>query len=189
MENNNFINKLYSFILCFIPWNYNNPIKVNVPPIIPENNSIQKITALNNNLNSFNSNNSLNSLNSLSSLNEYIRILIIDDSIVFCKIFKHQLEYDGCYVDIITNSEDAYIFLKDNICNYDILVVDIFMPYIYGTSLIKQIRTEIKNNIPIIVLSSIPEFKNEVLDLGANLFFEKGYPINELKNYIANLIS
>jgi len=112
----------------------------------------------------------------------------VDDSVVFSKILKHQLECDGCQVDTITNGEDAYFLLKNRIFTYDILIIDVFMPYMYGTQLIKQIRTEMKNKIPIIVLSSIPEFGQEVLDLGANLFFEKGYPINALKHNIVNLL-
>jgi hypothetical protein len=46
----------------------------------------------------------------------------------------------------------------------------------------------LKNITPIIALSSIPEFGQEALNLGANLFFEKGYPIDRLKEHIANLI-
>jgi PleD family two-component response regulator len=185
IKQDTFISKLYAFISTyFIPRKYNNIIPEPKPIItttnIPINNS--------SNIKSVSSHNSLNSLNSLNSINEYIRVLIVDDSIVFGKILKHQLECDGCQVDLLSNGEDAYYILKNRIFSYDILIIDIFMPYMYGTYLIKQIRTEIKNMVPIIVLSSIPEFGNEVLELGANLFFEKGYPLNALKHDIANLL-
>jgi len=133
--------------------------------------------------------NSSDSLSSLTSIKEYIHILIVDDSIVFSKILKYQLEKENYLVDTITNVEDAYFLLKNNIFSYDIFIIDIFMPYIYGTILIKKIRNEMNDNTPIIVLSSIPEFGQESLDLGANLFFEKGYPIDNLKNNIVNLLN
>jgi len=176
MKQDTFISKLYAFISTyFIPRKYNN--------IIPEPKPIITTTNI-----PINNSSNIKSVSSLNSLNEYIRVLIVDDSIVFGKILKHQLECDGCQVDLLSNGEDAYYILKNRIFSYDILIIDIFMPYMYGTYLIKQIRTEIKNMVPIIVLSSIPEFGNEVLELGANLFFEKGYPLNALKHDIANLL-
>ena len=125
---------------------------------------------------------------SVKSINEYIHILIVDDSTVFSKILRHQLESEFCCVDTVTCHEDAYYLLKNNIFIYDLLIVDIFMPNVYGTVLVQQIREEMKNKVPIIMLSSIPEFGNEALSKGANLFFEKGYPINKLKNVIVNLL-
>ncbi len=182
-KNTTCIKKLYSFFSRYFLQEYNNmskviPIQISTPT---KNNFVPEIEFVGN----LNSNSSKNSLN---SINEYIQVLIVDDSIVFSKILKHQLEFDGCHVDIITNGEDAYFLLKNNIFSYDILIIDIFMPYMYGTFLIKEIREEMKNMVPIIVLSSIPEFGKEVLELGANLFFEKGYPINALKYDIANLL-
>jgi DNA-binding response OmpR family regulator len=124
-----------------------------------------------------------------NSLN-YTYILIVDDSIVFSKILKQQLmhNYEYYYIDIVTDGNDAYLLLKEYVLNYDILIIDIFMPSMYGTELVKLIRQELNSMIPIIVLSSIPEFGRQTLDLGANLFFEKGYPIDRLKEHIANLI-
>jgi len=125
---------------------------------------------------------------SIKSISEYIHILIVDDSAVFSKILRHQLESEFCCVDVVTCHEDAYYLLKNNIFIYDLLIVDIFMPNVYGTVLVQQIREEINNQVPIIMLSSIPEFGNEALSKGANLFFEKEYPINKLKNNIVNLL-
>ena len=125
---------------------------------------------------------------SIKSIHEYIHILIVDDSTVFSKILRHQLESEFCCVDTVSCHEDAYYLLKNNIFIYDLLIVDIFMPNVYGTVLVQQIREEMNNQVPIIMLSSIPEFGNEALSKGANLFFEKGYPINKLKNDIVNLL-
>jgi CheY-like chemotaxis protein len=132
--------------------------------------------------------NSISSIGSLNSIKEYIRVLIVDDSVVSSKILKRQLEKDNFYVDTITDGEDALILLQNNIFNYDLLIIDIFMPNMYGTTLIKRIRKELSTDIPIIAISTIPEFGEQALDLGANMFLEKGYSIDYLKNDIIDLI-
>ena len=132
--------------------------------------------------------NSISSIGSLNSIKEYIRVLIVDDSVVSSKILKRQLEKDNFYVDTITDGEDAIILLQNNIFNYDLLIIDIFMPNMYGTTLIKRIRKELSTDIPIIAISTIPEFGEQALDLGANMFLEKGYLIDYLKNDIIDLI-
>jgi len=161
------ISYMYSFFNIFLK---NNKIE----PIVIKN-EISQIS-------------SLSSLSSLCSITEYIHILIVDDSISFYKLLKNKFETDFCYVDSVTNSDDAYVLLKNKVFDYDILLIDIFLPNVYGTVLIKQIREEIDDKIPIIALSSIPEFGNQALNAGANLFFEKGKSINKLKDNIATLI-
>jgi len=79
-------------------------------------------------------------------------------------------------LDIADNGQIAIDKLKEQ--NFDVVLMDISMPVMDGLSATKNIRTQLKNNVPIIALTA-HAFSKEVencLDAGMNDFVSK--PIN-----------
>ena len=99
------------------------------------------------------------------------RVLIAEDSGVVQRLIKLALQSDKTIeiVGTVTDGEQAYeetLKLKP-----DVVLMDYRMPKMNGADSIKKIMSEIPTSI--IVVSSAPEIKNEVLKLGAAAFIDK----------------
>ncbi|MDR0273598.1 MAG: response regulator, partial [Clostridiales bacterium] len=65
-------------------------------------------------------------------------ILVVDDEKNIVKGIKFSLEQDGMKVDAAYDGEEALQLAKDN--NYDLILLDVMLPKIEGTSVCQQIR-------------------------------------------------
>ena len=86
----------------------------------------------------------------------YKKILILDDSITTRTMIKNILLNSGYMVDVVSEAEEALVKLKMN--HYDLIITDLSMPNIDGYEFVTKLKTdEMYADIPIIVMSSIPE--------------------------------
>ena len=86
----------------------------------------------------------------------YKKILILDDSVTTRTMIKNILLNAGYMVDIVSEAEEALVKLKMN--HYDLIITDLTMPEIDGYDFINKLKTdEMYADIPIIIMSSIPE--------------------------------
>lgn len=69
-----------------------------------------------------------------------MRVLIIDDDEVFCRMLVEILEEIGLDAACQTNALDAYEQLARNPC--DLCIIDVRMPLILGTDLAAAIKKE-----------------------------------------------
>lgn len=109
--------------------------------------------------------------------NKY-KILIVEDEANICTFVKTVLEANSYKVlDARNGSVGKAMYLSHN---PDLIILDLGLPDIDGTGLIKEIRRE--SNIPIIVLSArnYENDKVEALDLGANDYVTKPFGTEEL---------
>lgn len=105
-------------------------------------------------------------------------ILVIDDEVSILEIIKIGLEKDNHNV---TSLSDPSSLLLDDICYYDIILLDIMMPQKDGFTTIKEIRSI--SDIPIIFLSA-DSTKNSInygLGLGADDYLMKPLHLSELR--------
>jgi DNA-binding response OmpR family regulator len=72
----------------------------------------------------------------------------------------------------------------------NLILLDSVLPFAAHLENIRQIRREVANRIPILVISgfSQPEFKNMSIDAGANDFLVKPLDYDLLENYIHRFI-
>ena len=109
--------------------------------------------------------------------NKY-KILVVEDEANICNFVKTVLESNGYKVlDARNGSVGKTMYLSHN---PDLVILDLGLPDVDGTELIKDIR---KNNYtPIIVLSARnhESDKVEALDLGANDYVTKPFGTDEL---------
>lgn len=84
------------------------------------------------------------------------KILIVDDEIEIAELISTLLENEGYNTVIKNNAEDALIEINNN--NFDLIILDIMLPNMSGTSLCAQIRNKVE--CPIIFVSA----KNQTVD-------------------------
>lgn len=90
----------------------------------------------------------------------YKRILIVDDSITTRAMMKNILLNIGYTVDTTVDAEEALVKLKLN--HYDLILTDLTMPKIDGYEFIERLKNdEMYTDIPIVVMSSMPEAKTK----------------------------
>lgn len=114
-------------------------------------------------------------------------ILIIDDNLSIGEMIKLYGSKFGIEIAHLADPRSAILHIKDN--NYDIIILDISMPYIDGFELYDQIKQF--SNIPIIFLSARGQTEDRLngLLLGANDYLVKPFSLAELFIRIENIIA
>jgi len=108
-----------------------------------------------------------------------VKILIVEDDVNISEFLKQGLTEENYIVDCCFDGEDAFYLITTN--KYDLIILDVMIPYIDGISLCEDLR-EIKNNVPIIILSAKSSIEDKVLGLnsGANDYLSKPFSFEEL---------
>lgn len=116
------------------------------------------------------------------------RIILADDSLDLLKVLKKIIQEDPELevIKLCHNGLDAYDSTLE--LNADVLILDISMPVIDGFEVIKLLR-EKGSLTKIIVLSghSFDFYGRKALDLGANLYIEKGISVKSIIKDIKEL--
>ncbi len=127
-----------------------------------------------------------------------IKILIVDDSTVSQKLYRHLLESDNRFelIGIVTNGRQAVEFLRKQ--KPDVISMDLNMPVMDGMEATRQIMQN--NPAPIVIASSLydpsqQEMAMEALEAGAVAIMPKPYgpgnPLHEksVKNWLRMIFS
>ena len=108
-----------------------------------------------------------------------MRVLYVEDATFLAEAVKHNLEKQGISVDIANNGEDGLENALSDV--YDCVVLDIMLPKLSGTDILKRMR-EKKVQTPIIMLSALSEVETKIshLDHGADDYLAKPFKTAEL---------
>lgn len=90
-----------------------------------------------------------------------LKILVVDDELRIRRIIKDFLKKENYIVDEAENGKEALSKFNDN--QYNAILLDVMMPEIDGWEVCKKIRTELKSNIPIIMLTAKSEEEDELM--------------------------
>jgi two-component system, OmpR family, KDP operon response regulator KdpE len=106
------------------------------------------------------------------------RILVVDDEPQIRRALKTALTGHGYEVEVAENGAEALTLLPS--WQPDALVLDLVMPDIDGTEVLRQTRTW--SDLPVIVLSARGQERDKVqaLDLGADDYLTKPFGMDEL---------
>jgi len=97
---------------------------------------------------------------------EGMHVLVVDDSIVCLKIFSNTLRDFGLRITICSSGQAALELLVAEPKQFDMLIVDLFMPGMSGLVLTSTLRSR-KIEVPIILMTTSEEFKGKaVSELG-----------------------
>ena len=120
-----------------------------------------------------------NTVNNLevNAMSQKYKILIIDDDDTFREYLHHSLKKDFCVIEA-ENGIDGMKKAKDS----DLIITDIIMPGMNGLEMITNLRTNFKS--PIFVVSGSSVEPEMAFEFGANLFLQKPFNPQILKQYI-----
>ncbi len=120
------------------------------------------------------------------SINEQ-KILIVDDDTVVLKSLKDLLAIRGFNTDTAIGGQEAICQLDQN--NYDLVLLDLHMPYVNGHDVMAHIRAK-KINTSVIIVSGETSFEaaKNACSQGAYDFLRKPYATDELIITINNAL-
>jgi two-component system sensor histidine kinase/response regulator len=110
-----------------------------------------------------------------------IRILLAEDNPVNVKLMEILLKNLGCTFDTVPDGQAACAALKKN--DYDVVLMDVFMPVMNGLDATKTIREKINHQVPIIALTAaaLQEEQAKCFASGMDDILLKPINVSELK--------
>lgn len=122
-----------------------------------------------------------------------LKILYAEDNLVNQKVTKFMLQKINAECDIAGNGKQAFEMFKQK--EYDLILMDMFMPEVNGlesAKLIRNFEKESKTEKPIYIVAAtanaFSEDKQKCLEAGMNDFISKPFKESELINAIRNAI-
>lgn len=116
-----------------------------------------------------------------------MRILIIEDNAKTAEYLSQALKENFFIPDIAPNGQEGLYLISNT--KYDLIILDVMLPYIDGWTLIKKIR-EINADIPVIFLTACDKVDDKVkgIELGADDYLVKPFAFSELLVRIRSLL-
>lgn len=116
-----------------------------------------------------------------------LRVLVVEDNPVNQKILCGILEHMGHHVCLARNGEEALDKLETELC--DLAIIDMHMPEMSGSEIVKRWRFIEQERLPIIMLTADArtDAEAECLEAGADVFLTKPIRSAELAGAIAGL--
>ena len=96
------------------------------------------------------------------------KILLAEDELMLASMYKTKFEKEGYEVTLAFNGKEAL----EKFDNHDLVTLDIIMPKLDGFAVLKELRKI--TNVPILILTNIPDEKEKGLRLGATDYLYKG---------------
>jgi two-component system, OmpR family, response regulator VicR len=113
-----------------------------------------------------------------------MNILVCEDNKLALKVLKVVLEKDGYQVFTANDGNEAYELINQR--DYDLILIDIHLPFHSGLELVQHLRQELKKNTPVIIVSAFSDrqVQKQAKDLGVDDYFVKPINANDLLNRI-----
>ena len=108
-----------------------------------------------------------------------MKILLVEDDIKISSFLQKGLKEEGYIIDCSFDGEDALYLIQNN--NYDLILLDIMIPYVNGFELCTKTRS-LDIDTPIIMLTAKDSIDDKVTGLneGANDYITKPFSFEEL---------
>ncbi|MBK8700167.1 MAG: response regulator transcription factor [Saprospiraceae bacterium] len=115
-----------------------------------------------------------------------MRILVVEDEEQIRKLMKFNLELEGYQVDEAIDGKQAMEMIGEG--GYELIVLDLMLPYIDGLEICKQIRST-DSQTRIIIVSARDSVQDRVLGLklGADDYLSKPFDLEEFLLRVNNL--
>ncbi|MBC7767031.1 response regulator transcription factor [Arenimonas sp.] len=110
-----------------------------------------------------------------------MKILLIEDDQILSDILRKNLENNGFSVDQFFNGKDAQKHIQLNKGGYDLMILDLIIPFIEGDEICKNARS-LGIDVPILILTGKDsiEDKIRILNSGADDYITKPFSTGEL---------
>jgi two-component system response regulator (stage 0 sporulation protein F) len=117
-------------------------------------------------------------------MNNKTKILIVDDHPAIRKTMVDVLTEEGFATDVAKDGSDALSKLLSQL--YDFVLIDVQMPKINGVEVLRELKQK-KDSLPKFIFFSaysLPELKEEAVQLGCLAFLEKPIELKEIISLI-----
>ena len=115
-----------------------------------------------------------------------VSVLIVDDDETFCRFLAETLEVNEMRAEWTTDGFEGYEKSLDR--DYDLYIVDVRMPLVFGTELAEDIRAD-KPDAKIILISAFPDNELERLSKKLNVsLLSKPFPPGRLMQEVARIL-
>jgi DNA-binding response OmpR family regulator len=118
-----------------------------------------------------------------------MKILICEDNPMALKTLAVVLEREGYEADTAEDGNIALEALKNN--DYDLLVMDIHLPYRSGLELVKYVRSDQGKDTPALILTAFsdPQMQRQAGELGISGYIVKPFNPAELIARIKSILN
>ncbi|MGB8491817.1 MAG: response regulator transcription factor [Bacteroidales bacterium] len=118
-----------------------------------------------------------------------MKILICEDNPMAMKTLSVILEREGFDADTAEDGNKAIMLLQKN--NYDLLVVDIHLPYRSGLELVKFVRSDQGKDTPALMLTAFsdPQMQRQAGELGISGYIVKPFNPADLVSKIKSILN
>lgn len=122
-------------------------------------------------------------------LTYYMKILICEDNRLAQRTISVVLEREGFRPETAEDGNTALEKLKNN--NYELVLVDIHLPFHSGLEIITFLRKELKKKTPVIILTAFsdPQMQKQAKELGINDYMLKPFNPADLVIKIRSLLN
>src|SRR5512133_1646280 len=119
---------------------------------------------------------------------ELMKILICEDNKMASRTISVVLEREGYQTMTAEDGNLAIGMLNNN--NYDLVIVDIHLPYHSGLELVKYLRSDLQKKTPVLILSAFSDaqMQKQAGELGVNGYIIKPFNPDELVRMIRSVI-
>lgn len=122
-----------------------------------------------------------------------VHLLIADDDETIRSILQHKLSEEGYQLQVCEDGGEAREQLNQADVDPDLVMLDVMMPQVEGTQLLREIRRgelAVRDDVPVIMLTSRGKEDDvlEGLESGADEYITKPFSPNELHMRIKNLL-
>jgi excisionase family DNA binding protein len=116
------------------------------------------------------------------------RILVIDDEPIIRELFKKIFDFNG--YEIIAAENGAAGLQKLTDFNPDLVFLDLVMPKMDGSQILKEIRA-VKPQLPVVIITGYPdsECMNRVLEFGPITVLKKPLSIDDIKSVAQSVLN
>jgi len=117
------------------------------------------------------------------------KILVAEDNRLILETISHSLSREGYEIIKVNDGKECLAFLENT--DVDLIITDLYMPYVNGNEVITILRDERKKTTPILVLSAAGAEDNvlKAFELGADDFMVKPFSLVELNIRVRKLLA
>ena len=117
-----------------------------------------------------------------------LKILVCEDNKLTLKTLSFILEKEGFLSETAEDGNKALPLLENS--SYDLIIMDIHLPFHSGLELIKYLRTDLKLDTPVLILTAFsdPQMKHQSGELGISGYILKPFNPTDLITNVKSIL-
>lgn len=117
-----------------------------------------------------------------------MKLLVCEDNKLVIKTLSVVLEKNGFDVDLAEDGNIAFELLQNTL--YDLILVDIHLPFHSGLEIIKFLRSDLKQKTPVLVLSAFSdsEIQRQAGEMEIDGYMIKPFDPSDLTRTIRSIL-